>query len=121
MLYDAEIMLAFIEEIAEYLPQLRQHLATLAANPRNKQSLEEAHRLAHTIRGSAAMLELKAISDEGHALEQTLYPAVEKKAALGANVPASMLARVDNLERLLEQVKADLSGVEEAPVVEPTP
>jgi chemotaxis protein histidine kinase CheA len=76
MLYDAEIMLAFIEEIAEYVPQLRQHLGKLTVKPKDKEALEEAYRLAHTIKGSAAMLELDELSAEGKVLEQTLLPVV---------------------------------------------
>ncbi len=110
MLYDADIMLAFIEEIAEYLPQLRQHLGKLAVSPKHKESLEEAYRLAHTIKGSAAMLELDDISAEGRVLEQALLPIVEKKAAFSPALATTLLGRVDNVERLLALVKAEVSG-----------
>lgn len=115
MLYDAEIMLAFIEEIAEYVPQLRQHLGKLTVKPKDKEALEEAYRLAHTIKGSAAMLELDELSAEGKTLEQTLLPVVEKKAAFTPELGASLLKNVDKVEGLLAKVKADVTGEGAAP------
>ena len=108
MLYDAEIMAAFIEEIAEYLPQLRRHLNKLAAKPRDKEALEEAYRLSHTIKGSAAMLELNAISAEGRSLEQSLLPVVEKKLAFTPPLAQQLLTHVDTVEELLNGVKRSL-------------
>ncbi|HEX2914196.1 MAG TPA: Hpt domain-containing protein [Chloroflexia bacterium] len=119
MLYDADIMLAFIEEIGEYLPQMRQHLDKLAANPRHKESLDEAYRLAHTIKGSAAMLELDAISNEGKQIEQTLLPVVEKRAAFTPDIGVTILARVKNVERLLDQTRAEVNGESAALTAEP--
>ena len=119
MLYDAEIMLAFIEEIEEYLPQLRKHLNTLAGNPKNKEALEEAYRLAHTIKGSAAMLELDGLSNEGKVLEQTLLPVVEKKTAFTPALAQTLLGRVSIVEDLLSAVKQEASG--EAPTQAPVP
>ncbi len=121
MLYDAEIMLGFIEEIAEYLPQLRQHLTKLATNPKNKDALEEAYRLSHTIKGSAAMLELEELSAEGRTFEQALLPAVEKKAPLTPEIANRLLGRVDIVETLLTKVKAEANGETVAPVAAPPP
>ncbi len=79
MSYDAEIVQSFLDdEVAEYLPQMRQYLLRLEAKPKDKEALEECYRLAHTIKGSGAMLDLQDISQEGQAIERTLLPIMEK-------------------------------------------
>ncbi len=121
MQYDAEIMLAFVEEIAEYVPQLRTHLGKLATNPRHKESLEEAYRLAHTIKGSAAMVELDQLSAEGRGLEEALLPVVEKKASFTPALATKLLGRVDRVESLITVVRAELENEDEVAVVPPAP
>ncbi len=120
MLYDADIVLSFVDEIAEYLPQMRQHLKQLAVKPNHKEALEEVYRLAHTIKGSASMLELDDITAEGKTLEQSLLPVVEKKAAFTPALAELLLARVDAVEQHLQAVTLELSGTAQAAPV-PTP
>jgi chemosensory pili system protein ChpA (sensor histidine kinase/response regulator) len=116
MMDDPEIVLAFIEEIAEYLPQLRQHLNKLSKKPGDKDALEEAYRLAHTIKGSAAMMEQPELSAVGRDMEQTLLPVTEKKASFTPDMGIKLLAAVDRVEALLDRMGAQASGTPEPAV-----
>ncbi|MEI6046759.1 MAG: Hpt domain-containing protein, partial [Chloroflexota bacterium] len=105
MEYDAEIMLAFLEEIAEYLPQFRTHLTKLEVKAKDRESLEECYRLAHTIKGTSAMMGLAEISEQGLVMEQALLPVVEKKMPYTPDTGVLMRNRVNRVAQLLAEVR----------------
>jgi chemosensory pili system protein ChpA (sensor histidine kinase/response regulator) len=105
MEYDAEIMLAFLEEFEGYLPQFRAHLARLETKSKDRDAIDECHRLAHTIKGTAATMGLTEISQQGLAMEQALLPVVEKKAPYTPDVGMILRARLERVEHLLEELQ----------------
>ncbi|HUQ92656.1 MAG TPA: Hpt domain-containing protein [Bryobacteraceae bacterium] len=73
---EPEIISGFVQEVESYLPKLVQSLEDFRANPLNMDSLEEAHRMVHCIRGAGSTIGLYALSQlaqyQEDALEQLL-------------------------------------------------
>ncbi|MEI7553885.1 response regulator [Candidatus Chlorohelix sp.] len=110
MEFETEIVLSFLDEVSEYIPQLERHFKTLGNNPNDKESLEEAYRLAHSIKGSASMLEMEEMRQLGWELEQILLPFIEKKARYQPQLSQQMLSRVNNLTKLIDSKRQELSS-----------
>src|SRR3569623_1392884 len=105
MEYDAEIMLAFLDEIAGYLPQYRAHLAKLEVKSKDREALDECYRLSHTIKGTSAMMGLAEISQQGQAMEQALLPVVEKKTNYTPEIGVLLRDRVNRVDQMLQEVR----------------
>jgi two-component system chemotaxis sensor kinase CheA len=71
---DADIDLSayralFFEESANYLSALRRNLTRLMENPADAESVREAHRAAHTLRGMASTMNFLDLAVLGKRLE----------------------------------------------------
>jgi two-component system chemotaxis sensor kinase CheA len=62
----------FVNEAREYLRSLNKAMIELEGNPTDKEQVEVMFRACHTIKGMAGMMNLKAITDTAHALEDLL-------------------------------------------------
>ncbi|MCC6390907.1 MAG: Hpt domain-containing protein [Bryobacterales bacterium] len=69
---DPEIISGFVKEVESYLPKLVQSLEEFRANPENVDSLEEAYRMVHCIRGAGSTIGLMALSQMAQYQEDTL-------------------------------------------------
>ncbi|WP_420208511.1 Hpt domain-containing protein [Candidatus Electronema sp. JC] len=67
-----EIAAEFLSEVEGYLPQMRGCLHTLKLDSRDDAAVEELHRMAHTIKGAAAMVGFDDLSRTGGLLEQVM-------------------------------------------------
>lgn len=126
MEYDAEIMLAFLEEIEGYLPQYRAHLTKLEVKSKDREALDECYRLSHTIKGTSAMMGLAEISQQGQAMEQALLPVVEKKTNYTPEIGVLLRDRVNRVDQMLQEVRlryepGAVATAEATPVVEAAP
>ena len=74
---DREVLVGFIDEVGQYLPEIRSGLGAAQANPRELQALEQIHRLVHTIKGAASMIGLPRLAQMASLLEE----AIEELAA----------------------------------------
>ncbi|XOF34377.1 MAG: Hpt domain-containing protein [Candidatus Electrothrix sp. YB6] len=88
----SDIVDSFLEEVEGYLPDMRRCLQSLQQNRQHRQALAEFHRIAHTIKGAAAMVGLDDLSGIGELLEKVME-----------NVLASALSLDDELLTLLEE------------------
>ncbi len=119
MQYDAEIVLGFIEEVEGYVPELRSSLAVLEIRAKDRDALDDCYRLAHTIKGTAAMMELPQISQQGQMMEQALLPVVEKKGPYTPDVGALLRNCVNRIEQMLMQVRREFESEAASAVAEP--
>ena len=62
----------FLQEADEALAAMEQALLQLEARPESKEPLNEVFRLAHTIKGGAAMVEYDAVAEYAHKFEDAL-------------------------------------------------
>src|SRR5262245_19314428 len=69
---DKETMLSFVEEVNGYLPKILDCIDEYKRDRNSLESLEEAHRLFHTIKGAASMLGLSALSHIAYCAEEAL-------------------------------------------------
>jgi chemosensory pili system protein ChpA (sensor histidine kinase/response regulator) len=70
--FDRALLTAFIAEAKGYFPAILRHLDAIQQNPQETTSLEEVHRLVHTIKGASAIVGLTALSHVTYLLEESL-------------------------------------------------
>ena len=68
----SELIEFFLVEAGEHLQNLNAGLLSLEKDPENRGTIDELFRAAHTLKGSAAMMGLKGISDVAHKAEDML-------------------------------------------------
>jgi chemotaxis protein histidine kinase CheA len=69
---DPEIINGFVKEVESYLPKLIESLEEYRANPDHVESLEEAYRMVHCIRGAGSTIGLASLSRLAQYQEDTL-------------------------------------------------
>jgi chemosensory pili system protein ChpA (sensor histidine kinase/response regulator) len=103
-----EFIADFVAEAHGYLPQIRQALADLEKDPAHKDAAELAHRIAHTIKGAAAMVGFSEISHTACQLEEYLENCATDTRAPG---PAAMVL-LDQLVKLINSQEQHCRGTE---------
>lgn len=96
---DQELLAAFREEAEAYLPDLRRALAVGWTDSFDPSALAEVHRLAHTIKGAAAMVGLEALSRTAGCLEDALEALVQGWATGNDEIRRLFSRTVDHLEK----------------------
>lgn len=81
---DQKMLTGFVREAQDYLPQLRENLATFHQDATQREALEEAFRYAHTIKGASAMVGLPTLSRIAHYVETMLEEVVNDAQPLDA-------------------------------------
>ena len=106
------ILDSFLDEVATYLPEVSANLDRLQQRPDDQEALEETYRRAHTIAGSAAMMDFTALAHVAQGIEETLGDALDGVRAL--DVPAIGLLRrsFSRLSRLADLVRSGADGGE---------
>ncbi|RMH70697.1 MAG: hypothetical protein D6675_08485, partial [Gemmatimonadetes bacterium] len=121
-----EVLSFFLAEARDHLETVQQQLVVLQANLTDSEPLEKIQRALHTLMGSAAMLDLKRISDAASAIRNTIKSAIEGELTItAANLPTLEQATqalgqlVDGLEgmsidapQLLQQIQAWMNAVQ---------
>jgi HPt (histidine-containing phosphotransfer) domain-containing protein len=106
------ILDSFLDEVASYLPEIEANLDRLQQNPRNSEAIEETYRRAHTIGGSAAMMDFSGLSHVAMGMEEILGDALDGTAPLDAPSVALLRRSTGRLQRLLERARTDGEGAQ---------
>lgn len=101
----AELRPVFVTEAEQYLADLEETLVALEGGADEQRDLSSAMRAMHTLKGSAGMLGLEAISDVGHAGEDLFAALQEGEAVLCAEVVSSLLAATDAIRSMVAVVE----------------
>ena len=96
----------FLAEAAEHLQAMSEILLRLDNDPENRQEIDALFREAHSIKGMAATMEYQETARLAHRLEDDL-DLCRKRGHISADVIDQMLAGVDLLEALLEDITED--------------
>ncbi len=96
----------FLAEAAEHLQAMSEILLRLDNDPENRQEIDALFREAHSIKGMAATMEYQETARLAHRLEDDL-DLCRKRGHISADEIDQMLAGVDLLEALLEDIKED--------------
>ncbi len=83
---DEETLEIFRSEASELLANIAENVRLLNANSDDREALWEVRRNAHTFKGAAGIVGLKAASTLAHRVEDLLDKMVETKAAIDADI-----------------------------------
>jgi len=100
----------FLEESRELRDALGRDLVTLERHPDDAETINNALRTAHTLKGSAAMLDFERTRSLSHAMEDSLQAARDTGAAITPETVDIMLNALDVIERIADAVER--SGIE---------
>lgn len=103
----------FTKEAREHVQMISNSLVNLETFPDDLELLDQVFRSAHSIKGTARMLKLLAISDLSHKMENIFDAFRSKKIQVSSNIIDLLLKAIDIVSEMLDQ--AD-EGVEIAPI-----
>ena len=109
---DKDILMDFQEEVEEYLPEIRERLQILEADPTTVEPLTELHRLFHSIKGAAAMVGFNELSKTAAATEQRIEDVQEGEATMSVEAAREWALSADSIERGLALA---LQALDQAP------
>lgn len=100
----------FTAETRDNIQKLNQAFLGLEKTPSDKNLLQEAMRVIHTVKGSARMLNVTPMSELAHAVEDVLQLASKGTATLTSALIDVLLSSLDGLSALLEAVPHNQEG-----------
>ncbi len=88
-----------LKEVESYLPDMRGFLRVLAVDSsgRNEETVKELHRMTHSIRGAASMVQLDNLSKTAGLMEDVLDTLLEKKRTWNEQLIAIMNQTIDSI------------------------
>jgi len=104
----------FVSECREYLRILNDAMVELESAPKNKDLVNQMFRSCHTLKGMAGMMNLTAITNTAHALEDILGAIREEQVPVNKEVAEAIFDALDALESMVAQVESTLD-IEEMP------
>ncbi|NOQ36814.1 MAG: response regulator [Methylococcaceae bacterium] len=113
MIEDENLRQMFKAECDERLQRLEQGLLQLEKDPTLKDCLEEVFREAHSLKGTARMLNVKSMEQLAHHFESVLKTAMNGDSVLETGVIERLYSGLDDLRALVaEAVTGENSGIE---------
>lgn len=100
-----ELLDGFLAEVQDSLTAIGELLATLAQGQWERPSLEEVHRLAHSVKGAALMVQFPSLELIGRLLEEVLEEALSKEDANREKVLEASFALSGSLLSYIEGLK----------------
>jgi len=110
---DPELLSNFLDESEESIATLDSLFVELEQQPKDKEIIGSIFRVAHSIKGLAAFLNLKAIKDLTHDLENVLDNLRDDTLCVNSTIIDCLLTGFDELSNMLARVRAGKSQVED--------
>ena len=107
------VLSAFLAETDEGLTAMEQALIALESGSAEPDLLHDIFRVAHTIKGNAAALELGPLVTFAHQVEDLLDSLRSQELAVSEDVISLLLATVDELRMLVPAAAAGASALTE--------
>ncbi|PWT76592.1 MAG: hypothetical protein C5B60_03990 [Chloroflexi bacterium] len=104
------ILESFLDEVTSYLPEMEANLDTLQQHPDDMNVIEETYRRAHTISGSAAMMDFGNLAHVAQGIEDILGHAVEAQVSLDVPTIGLLRRSFSRLSRLVEHIRSNTDG-----------
>ena len=101
-----EYLRMYLEETGEFLESLGHLLLALEKAPTSIASLNEIFRIVHTIKGSAAVIELAEVSEAAHQMENLLSAWRKNSAKVTKNGIDVLLACLDAMKAYHQELSA---------------
>src|SRR5258708_6157795 len=110
---------SFIEEVNSYLPEIEANLELLARSssggtPIDMEAVEETYRRAHTIGGSASMMDFPGLAHVAHGMEDILGDVLDGLASLDAPTLGLLQRSLARMHRLVQGIR---EGVDEDAII----
>lgn len=110
---DPELLTNFLDESEESIATLESLFVELEQKPKDKEIIEGIFRIAHSIKGLAAFLNLKAVKDLTHNLENVLDNLRNDKLCVNPAITDCLLTGFDELSNMLVRIRAGKSQVKD--------
>jgi two-component system, chemotaxis family, sensor kinase CheA len=107
---DAELIGEFIAEGSDLIENAEEALLTLETNPEDIESVGTVFRAFHTVKGTAAFLELTLISELGHHAESLLSRVRDGEIRYSGGYADLSLRALDMIKALISSVQTALTG-----------
>jgi chemotaxis protein histidine kinase CheA/ActR/RegA family two-component response regulator len=104
------ILESFLDEVTSYLPEMEANLDTLQQQPDDMNVIEETYRRAHTISGSAAMMDFGNLAHVAQGIEDILGHAIDAQASLDVPTIGLLRRSFSRLSRLVEYIRSNTDG-----------
>src|SRR5215472_2641373 len=104
------ILESFLDEVSSYLPEIEENLDALQQRPDDMNVIEETYRRAHTIGGSAAMMDYGDLAHVAQGVEDILGHAIDSQVPLDAPTIALLRRSFSRLSRLVENIRSNTDG-----------
>ena len=106
MMDPAEYMPMFLAEAREHLQELSLAVVTLEDNPRDRATVDEIFRIAHSIKGMSATMGFDAIAALTHEMEDVFELLRRREDAISHEAVDVVLLCLDALSGALERIEA---------------
>ena len=106
------ILESFLDEVTSYLPEIEANLDTLQQHPDDTNVIEETYRRAHTISGSAAMMDYGNLAHVAQGMEDILGHAIDAHVSLDAPTIALLRRSFSRLSRLVDNIRSNTDGTQ---------
>ncbi|MEM7349661.1 MAG: chemotaxis protein CheA [Acidobacteriota bacterium] len=103
--YEA-LLQTFLVESEESFGTMEEALVVLEKEPQNDEALAGVFRVAHTLKGTAAMFEFTGVERFGHAVEELLVVVRQGAIAASEEVVSLLFHAIDALRRLIAEAVA---------------
>ncbi|MGB9661447.1 MAG: chemotaxis protein CheW [Moorellaceae bacterium] len=100
----------FLDEAEEQLQQLDEAIVLLEQDPENRELLNRIFRVAHTLKGSSASMGFERMATLTHRMESVLDALRQGKLGVNAGIIDLLLACLDKLRELKEQLTTGHEG-----------
>lgn len=101
--HDREVVDGFTVEVAGYFPQIETALANLSRWPQDTSSLEQSHRLFHSIRGASRVVGAAELAELANTGEQLLEAVANGERAYDAEMAAECESSLAAMRLALER------------------
>lgn len=112
---DPEIISGFVKEVESYLPKLTRSIEEFRANPESPDTLEEAYRMVHCIRGAGSTIGLMALSQMAQYQEDTLEQILSGQLRWSEEVAGALAAATLHIGEYLHGITS--GGLDERAIV----
>jgi two-component system, chemotaxis family, sensor kinase CheA len=114
----SEYMPMFVAETREHLEQLNLAIVRLEENPKDRPTVEEIFRIAHSLKGMSATMGFSAVAELTHAMEDVFELLRQRTNGLPVEAIDTVFACLDALSGAVESIEADgQEALDPAPLV----
>ncbi len=108
---DEKLLKIFRPEAKEYLQKLNENLLSLEKDPNDEEVMEEILRVAHSMKGTAAMVGFKNIAEISHKIEDILKEINDNEVSDITSISPTMFEGFDTIDKILKGEELDTEDI----------